>query len=121
MKQTPASRRASEELRVKLANVIMFEISDPRLDLLTITDVEVSKDREVANVYVTADKKNYKRIMEGLESAKGRIRSLVGKSLNWRVTPELRFRLDPSIDEAERIANVLEEEQRWQNSTTDQQ
>ena len=40
MKQTPASRRAAEELRAKLADVLLFQISDPRLELVTITDVE---------------------------------------------------------------------------------
>ena len=120
MKQSPASRRSSEELRAKIANVLLLEVSDPRLELITVTDVEVSKDREVADVYITADKERYDEVMEGLEAAKGRIRSLVGRSLNWRVTPELRFRLDASVDAAERIATVLEEERKWQSSTTDQ-
>ena len=48
--------------------------------------------------------------MEGLEAAKGRIRSLVGKSLGWRVTPELRFFIDPSVDAAERIASLFSDE-----------
>ena len=43
----------------------------------------------------------------GLESAKGRIRYLLGKGLDWRVTPELRFMIDATVDEAERIAEAL--------------
>lgn len=121
MKQNAASRRTSEELRTKLANVLLYNISDPRLQLVTVTDVEVSKDREVADVYISADKDRYDEVLEGLEAAKGRIRSLVGKSLGWRVTPELRFRIDRSVDEAERIAAVLGEEQKWQSSISDQQ
>ena len=113
MKQTPASRRAAEELRAKLADVLLFQISDPRLELVTITDVEVSKDREVADVYVSADKDRYDEVLAGLEAAKGRIRSLVGKKLGWRVTPELRYKIDRSVDAAERIATVLEEEHKW--------
>ena len=121
MKQTPASRKANEILRGKIANVILFHISDPRLDLITVTDVEVSKDRSVANVYVSAEKSRYDEVMAGLQAAKGRIRSLVGKELGWRVTPELRFKIDTTVDEAERIANVLEGEQKWQNSITHEQ
>ena len=121
MKQTPASRRAAEELRAKLADVLLFQSSDPRLELVTITDVEVSKDREVADVYVSADKDRYDEVLAGLEAAKGRIRSLVGKKLGWRVTPELRYKIDRSVDAAERIATVLEEEHKWQSSITDQQ
>ena len=110
MKQTPTSRRVNEELREKIANVLLFQIADPRLELVTVTDVEVSKDREVANVYVSADSSRYDEVMEGLEAAKGRIRSLVGKSLGWRVTPELRFFIDPSVDAAERIASLFSDE-----------
>lgn len=110
MKQTSTSRRVNEELREKIANVLLFQIADPRLELVTVTDVEVSKDREVANVYVSADASRYDEVMEGLEAAKGRIRSLVGKSLGWRVTPELRFFIDPSVDAAERIASLFSDE-----------
>lgn len=110
MKQTPASRRVNEELREKIANVLLFEVADPRLTLVTITDVEVSKDREVAKVYVSADPERYDEVMEGLEAAKGRIRSLVGRGLGWRVTPELRFFIDPSVDEAQRIAKLFNDE-----------
>lgn len=110
MKQTPTSRRVNEELREKIANVLLFQIADPRLELVTVTDVEVSKDREVANVYVSAEASRYAEVMEGLEAAKGRIRSLVGKSLGWRVTPELRFFIDPSVDAAERIASLFSDE-----------
>ena len=64
MKQTPTSRRVNEELREKIANVLLFQIADPRLELVTVTDVEVSKDREVANVYVSAEASRYDEVME---------------------------------------------------------
>ena len=108
MKQTSASRRVNEELREKIANVLLFQISDPRLEMVTVTDVEVSKDREVADVYVSADAERYEEVMAGLDAAQGRIRSLVGKNLGWRVTPELRFRIDRSVDAAMRITELLE-------------
>lgn len=111
MKQTTASRRTNEELRAKIANVLLFQISDPRLEMVTVTDVEVSKDREVADVYISADPDRYEEVMDGLDAARGRIRSLVGKNLGWRVTPELRFRIDHSVDAAERIAKLLGEDQ----------
>lgn len=110
MKQTSASRRVNEELREKLATVLLFEVSDPRLELVTVTDVEVSKDREVANVYVSADASRYDEVLAGLEAAKGRIRSLTGKALGWRVSPELRFFIDPSVDTAQAIATLLKDE-----------
>jgi ribosome-binding factor A len=107
MKQTAQSRKVNEAARTALANILLVRISDPRLALVTITGVEVSKDRGVANVYVTADAAHYEDVKAGLASAKGRIRSLLGQELSWRVTPDLRFFLDTSVDEAQRINHAL--------------
>ena len=118
MKQTPASRKSHEFLREKVASVLLFNVSDPRLEMVTVTAVEVSKDRSVADVYVSADKDRYDEVEAGLKSAKGRIRALVGKELGWRVTPELRFKIDTTVDTAEHIATVLDGEQKWLDSIT---
>lgn len=107
MKQNSATRRLAEEAREKIATILMMEISDPRLDLVTVTGCEVSVDRSVCKVWVSADPGSYDEVLEGLQSAKGRIRSLLGRSLTWRVTPELIFQIDRSTDEAQRIAEAL--------------
>ena len=107
MKQNSATRRLAEEAREKIATLLMMEISDPRLDLVTVTGCEVSVDRSVCKVWVSADPDSYDEVLEGLQSAKGRIRSLLGRSLTWRVTPELIFQIDRSTDEAQRIAEAL--------------
>lgn len=97
MKQTQATRRLGEQLREKLGYILLFEVSDPRLDLVTLTAVEVAVDRSFARVYVSCDASRYDEVMEALASAKGRIRSLLAPgSLDWRVTPELDFRIDRS-------------------------
>ena len=46
MKQTPTSRRVNEELREKIANVLLFQIADPRLELVTVTDVQGPRGRQ---------------------------------------------------------------------------
>ncbi len=107
MKQTSTSRKNNQIARDKIAMIIMTEISDPRLDMITVTDAEVSRDRSVCNVYISADADRYDDVFAGLESARGRIRSLLGKSLKWRVTPELRFMIDDTIDVAEKIEKAL--------------
>ena len=107
MKQNSATRRHAEEAREKIATILMMEISDPRLDLVTVTGCEVSVDRSVCKVWVSADPDSYDEVLEGLQSAKGRIRSLLGRSLTWRVTPELIFQIDRSTDQAQRIAEAL--------------
>ena len=107
MKQNRTTRRLGEILREKVSSILLFEVSDPRLDMITITGAEVSVDRSFARVYVSASSERYDEVLEGLESAKGRIRSILGRSLDWRVTPELVFEIDRTADEAERIAHAL--------------
>lgn len=98
----------NEAARAALALILLTEVSDPRLDLVTVTEVEVSKDRSIANVYVTAAANRYAEVSAGLASAKGRLRSLLGAQLDWRVTPELRFFIDEGIDHAQTITNALQ-------------
>ena len=109
MKQNQHSRRTNEQARVKLANILLFEISDPDLALVTITGVEVSVDKSYLRAYVSCDAERYDEVEAALARAKGRIRSLLGRSLGWRVTPELDFRIDTTTDEAERISRALDD------------
>ena len=110
MKQNSSSRRVNEQARQIIAETLMCEFSDPRLSLVTITGCEVSFDRSVCNVYYTTTPDSYEETDEALKSAAGRLRSLLAKKLSWRTSPELRFFLDQSVDEAERIARALENE-----------
>lgn len=107
MKQNNATRRLSQQLIEKLGYILLFEISDPRLDMITLTGAEVSIDRSFARIFVAADEARYDEVMEALGAAKGRIRSLLAHSLDWRQVPELDFRIDRSTDEAQRIARAL--------------
>lgn len=107
MKQGSSSRKVNEQAREVIASILLFEMTDPRLQLVTITSCEVSFDRSVANVYYTTEPSRYVEVAAAFQSAAGRIRSLMAKKLSWRVAPELRFMLDSSVDEAERIANAL--------------
>ncbi len=109
MKQNRNSRRTNEQAREKLASILLFEVSDPDLALLTVTGVEVSLDRSYLRAYVSCDAARYEEVAAALARARGRIRSLLGRALGWRVTPELDFRIDTTTDEAERIARALDD------------
>lgn len=109
MKQNAATRRTAEQLREKLGTILLFEISDPRLDLVTLTGCEVSVDRSFARVYVSCEADRYDEVLETLNSAKGRIRKLLSHALDWRVVPELDFKIDRSTDQAEAIAAALKQ------------
>ncbi len=107
MKQSGSSRKVNEQAREVIASIMLFEISDPRLDLVTITGCEVSYDRSVCNVFYTVSRDRYEDVAAAFSSAAGRIRSLMAKQLSWRIAPELRFMLDSSVDQAERIGEAL--------------
>lgn len=107
MKEHPGSHRLNEQGREVVSAILFDSVSDPRLDMVTVTGTDVSRDRSVMNVYVSAASDRYEEVLEGLESAKGRIRSELGQRITWRVTPELRFFIDESVDEARRIQEIL--------------
>lgn len=107
MKQSSSNRKVNEQAREVIASILLFEISDPRLRLVTITACEVSYDRSVCNVFYTTEPDRYQDVAEAFRKASGRIRSLMARQLSWRVAPELRFLLDASVDQAERIASAL--------------
>ena len=107
MKQGSSNRKVNEQAREVIASILLFEISDPRLELVTITGCEVSYDRSVCNVFYTTEPERYEDVAEAFGKAAGRIRSLMARELSWRVAPDLRFHLDKSVDEAERIAAAL--------------
>ena len=100
MKQSSSNRRVNEQAREVISEILLFEISDPRLDMVTITGVEVSYDRSVANVYYSTEPSRYTEVAQAFNTAAGRIRSLMAKKLSSRVAPELRFHLDESVDNA---------------------
>lgn len=107
MSRESFGRKIDEQVREAVAYILATEVSDPRIALITVTGAKVSPDRSVASVYVTAERERYDEVLAGLDSAKGRVRSILGRNLGWRVTPELRFFLDESVDAGERIAEAL--------------
>lgn len=112
MKSYPRARATGETVREIIARILLEEISDPRVSFVTVTGVEVSQDLRHANVYVTAHggDERYREALLGLESAKGRIRTLMGRAVRMKYVPDLHFKIDPSVDEAVRIADAIRAE-----------
>lgn len=113
MKVTPRTRKVNETVKEALAAILIESFRDPRLELATITGVDVSRDFAYADVYVIAHggEERYAELLEGLESAKGRLRSLLGERVSMRHIPALRFHIDTSVDTGMRISEVLAREQ----------
>jgi ribosome-binding factor A len=90
------------------------KIKDPRLGFVTITDVRVTGDLQSASIFYTVlgDEESRKRTAAALESAKGLLRSEVGKQTGVRLTPTLTFHLDAVPETAATITDALAEAQR---------
>ncbi len=96
----------------ELSYIVHRRIKDPRLEGVTITGVQVSTDYHYADIYVYrlgGDPSSLDEAMRGLESASGFIRRELAALLTIRQTPELRFHLDESIPQGERIDALLKE------------
>lgn len=106
-------RRVSELIHIRLSNLLERRIKDPRLELVTITGVEVSPDASSADVYFNfsapSGDRSVEEVQEGLESAAGWLRRELGKQLRLRHTPELIFHYDRSVERGERISSILDD------------
>jgi ribosome-binding factor A len=101
--------RIAEETKRVLSTIIAREIKDPRLGFLTITRVIVSSDLQLATVYISVlgDEESQKDTMRILDRTKGFLRREVGHALGVRLTPELIFKLDHSIEEGSRVLEIM--------------
>lgn len=92
-----------------LSQVLLRDISDPRLSLVTISSVEMSEDLRFANIYFAASggEKQVKAAEKGFQSAMGFLRKALAKELDLRFTPQLRFYSDSSFDYGAKIERIL--------------
>jgi ribosome-binding factor A len=104
-------RRVSELVHVRLSDLLERKVKDPRLDMVTITDVVVTPDASRADVYFSAlgGEEAQEQAQEGLESAAGWLRRELGRQLRLRSIPELVFHYDRSVERGERISAILDE------------
>jgi len=101
--------RLNEQLKRELSGLIRTELRDPRVGLVTITDVDVARDLGSAKVYVRTTDEDPSSTIEGLTAAAPFLRTKLGQILRIRRVPELRFREDRSLEHARRIEDVLDE------------
>lgn len=120
MKQSASNRKVNEQAREVIASILLFDVSDPRLHLVTITGCEVSYDRSVCNVYYTTDPERYAGAQAAFEAAAGHIRSLMAKKLSWRVARSCASTwIRPSISEA--ISQALNSEREHQEKRIEEE
>ena len=104
-------RQVAELIHRELSQILLFEAKDPRVTDITITDVEVTADLQLARVYFTVigGEEQAQEALDGLLHAKGYLRSQLAGRLELRLTPDLNFEVDRSAAYAQRIEALLEQ------------
>lgn len=92
--------RVASEMREHISRIISEEIKDPRIGFITVTRVEIAPDLRNAKVFFSSlwDTEEKEEAAEGLNSASGYIRKLLGERMRFKFVPELLFRLDESAE-----------------------
>ena len=103
--------RINEELKKEISHIITFELKDPdATGLISVTKVKITPDLKYAKVYVSIlNSKNQEKTIKALQDAIGFIRTQIAKTVNLRITPQLVFEFDDSIEYGMKIDSILKE------------
>ena len=103
-------KRLEGIIRKNLMEILQFDVKDPNVGFVTITDVKVTNDHSFAKVYVSfIGATNRKEALAALERAKGFIRSELSQRLDIRRCPDLIFEIDKAEENARHIDQLIEE------------
>ena len=102
--------RIAEQIKRELAQLIRDEVKDPRVGLVSLLDVQVSKDLKFAKIYFdTLQQDRAKEAEAGLNRAAGFLRSQLARNLSLRTTPELKFFYDDTEIRANELSNLIDQ------------
>lgn len=100
--------RIGDLVKQELALLIQGELRDPRLGMVSVTAVKVSRDLAHAEVFVTTMEADPAEAVAALNKASGMLRSLLAKNLNLRTTPRLKFIFDESVERGRRLSALID-------------
>ena len=105
------SHRIAEQIQRELAELVRLEVRDPRVRLVTLTGVELSRDHSHAKVFFTTldPAADAEATQEGLERAAGFLRSSLSHRLSTRTVPELHFAYDESVERGVRLSKLIDD------------
>jgi ribosome-binding factor A len=112
------SKRLNVELKRELSKILQSELRAAIPALTTITEVRLTPDLRLARVYfsVLGSENDKSRVQDVLDKSKGHIRSLIASRITMRFHPSLEFRLDNTLDYAQRIEDLIEQTHQEQSS-----
>ena len=102
------SDRVAEQIQRELADLLQFEVKDPRVCMVTVTEVEVTGDMAHAKIYYSA-KAGTAELQAGLEKTAGFLRGQLAKRMLLRTVPQLHFIYDASIDRGMKLSKMIDE------------
>ncbi|PWI35267.1 30S ribosome-binding factor RbfA [Vibrio albus] len=111
-KEFSRTQRVSQQLQKELAVILQREIRDSRIGMVTISDVEVSRDLAYAKVFVTflcVGEQTPESSLNALKEHEAHVRMMLGKRIRLRLTPEVRFTYDNTLVEGMRMSNLVSE------------
>ncbi len=107
-KDFPRARRVAEQIQRELSRLITAELKDPRLKLVTVTEVEVTRDLAHAKVFVSVlGSDDASHAVAGLKHAAGHLRRLLARDMRMRSVPELHFHEDRVLIEGSRLSALI--------------
>jgi len=103
--------RLGEALKVEISEVVGFELDDPRLEMVTVTDVEVADDLRDAKVYVLirGSEVEIDKALKTLRNAATYVRQQVAMNLDLRHAPHVHFVRDTAEENASRVSEILDD------------
>lgn len=106
----PRSRRIAEQVQRELSDIIRLELKDPRVGMITLTDVEVSPDQSYARIFFTllGDQPRIADATAGLQHAAGFLRSQLARRMKLRTVPHLQFKYDESVERGMRLSQLID-------------
>jgi len=106
----PRSRRIAEQIQRELSDIIRVELKDPRVGMITLTDVEMTPDNAHAKVYFTVlgQQSRIDEAASGLQHAAGYLRSELAQRMKIRVVPQLHFEYDASVERGIRLSQLID-------------
>jgi len=111
-KEYPRTRRVGEQIRRDLAEIIRLRLDDPRMAMVSITAIDVSRDLGHARIYVTlvgGDQSERAEVVDHLNEVAGYLRGELGRKLRLRMTPQLRFLYDESVERGAQLSALIDE------------
>lgn len=115
------TRRVGELIQRELAMLINSELSDPRIGMVTLTAVDLTRDLKQARVFLTelsshaADESGHQPLIDALNNASGYLKRLLGQKLDLRTIPSLEFIYDNSVERGLKLTRLIDEARKKDN------